>query len=336
MTNSLNLAEQDFLRRLVYEVSHEPFTGSAVEAIGSLGIATEELSPLLGQFNALPHDFPHDTPPPSVAIPWESRGQAMQRATGISQVCSADSACTELSVVEVEIDSCIRQLGNDDFAAQERAITRLRNLGGAAIQALVRGLATCDGYTNRLICDALSEIGSDAFQSLSELLESDEDYSREWAVIALGAGRLTAKPALVQLRKAVEDRATFVRLEAVRVLNEIGEGLESDVQVLVDCLSDPDSLVRVRSASYLAEFGARTVRLAIPALVRAIGDPHPDVRCYAAEALGRLNPLPEDAAEAIFARLQEGDALVRQAAEVSLFGPQNDRFPNARYRCKDG
>lgn len=212
------------------------------------------------------------------------------------------------------IEECLRDLSSTDVECQEQAIERLRILGEKAVPALVRGLTICSGYRCRLICDALGEMGSAACDLLSDLLAGEDAYDREWALFAFGAMRQFARPASGVLRKATNDSAARVRIEAVRVLHAIGEGLDSEIEILVAGMSDADPLVQLRSVLYLTEFDSRSVEIATPALISALSHSEPEIRQYAAQALGRLVPIPQVVATAVGALLLDENPQVREEA----------------------
>lgn len=326
MTDLLKMGEREFLRRLAYEVSHEPFMGPAVNSIRALGITLGELIPFLKQFNSLPPDFPNEMPPPLAAAPWETRGHALRRIAEISDRGERGIAHVEndfFPTVEAALNSCLREFESEDFACQERAVEKLRIIGAAAIPALVQGLSVFGGYVNRLICDALGEMGDSACGPLAELLASKNASDREWALFAFGAMGLSARPASQHLRAAVDDSVALVRIEAVRVLQAIGEGVDSDIQILIAGLSDLDYLSQLRSALYLTEFDERSIRVAVPALLEALGHRQPEIRQYAKEALERLVLIPEEAASAFARMLLDDGSFVQRAADTELNSPLN-------------
>ena len=65
----------------------------------------------------------------------------------------------------------------------------------------------------------------------------------------------------------------------------------TDLSQLIDCLANPDSVVRERSARSLAEIGPRA-EAATPALIERLTDEAQTVRTAAAFALSQVRPNP--------------------------------------------
>jgi len=72
--------------------------------------------------------------------------------------------------------------------------------------------------------------------------------------------------------------------------------------------------LRETAADALARIG----RPAVPALIRALSDPDPELRHQAARALSRMGPSVRDAVPALIRALKDPDPLVRRSAARAL------------------
>ena len=121
-------------------------------------------------------------------------------------------------------------------------------------------------------------------EELIRQLGSDDFKAREKAckdLISLGV------PALEKLREA----AKFIDPEVSRRADECIKQIEINQKVafLIEGLRDPDPKRRAESANELAGFGSHA-RPAVPALIKLLDDPEPQVRIRGVYSLGLLGP----------------------------------------------
>jgi HEAT repeat protein len=118
-----------------------------------------------------------------------------------------------------------------------------------------------DWNTRYIAARALIEMGEDAAESLTVLLDDDNHYVRGQAAKCLGAiGSETAVDALV---RRLEDPNGAVREEAVKALGQIGSAA---VQPLLERMKDPSPTVRrsaIRSLLAIRDPGARSALEAV-------------------------------------------------------------------------
>jgi vesicle coat complex subunit len=141
-----------------------------------------------------------------------------------------------------------------------------------------------------------------------------EDYSlaRYHAVDTLGKIGPDAKAAVPAIIRALKDDHALVRSGATEALAEIDPGNRDVVLALIEALEDKEPQVRGAAAEALSMIGP-PAKNAVPALVKSLGDKH--VRGRAALALWKIgyrNPVP-----ALIMALEDEFASVRgEAAEI--------------------
>ena len=79
------------------------------------------------------------------------------------------------------------------------------------------------------------------------------------------------------------------RGSAVWAVARIHSMPEAAVPILIECLSDSNSTVRVNAAMGLRDFGS-DARRAVPALIKSLKDPDERTKSYAESALKAIDP----------------------------------------------
>lgn len=214
--------------------------------------------------------------------------------------------------------ACVAQLAAAEPSQRWRAAASLgRNplRSPEAIQALIGALADPEPFVRWHAAMALAaQDAGRAFPALAAVLADPEPLRRAAAAEALG--RLSGEAATQALRPCLQDADARVRLAAAAALGQIADPtIETDLLLL---LNDPDpdvvrataaALGRLGRASAAAPLAQALARPAQPLLVRralaaalarvphpdaqpqllaALADPDPQVRGYAAKALGHV------------------------------------------------
>jgi len=180
----------------------------------------------------------------------------------------------------------IEELGSGDTAAREAAAWGLGSVRSErAVGQLIERLADPDPRVRGVAARALGRIGDPAASTpLTRLLDDPDPRVRELTVLGLDA--LAAEGVEDHLIRALEDPEMGVRAVAVSALAEL-EGVRA-VQALAAVASgDPDPHTRGMAISALGKRDAEG-RIAVPGLLRLLGDPEQGVRDAAARALGRI------------------------------------------------
>jgi HEAT repeat protein len=132
---------------------------------------------------------------------------------------------------------------------------------------------------------------------------------------SLGALGPDAAPAAAELVAALGDLSLGVAAAAETALPRLGPAAIPEV---VEGLSDPDEIVRLRAVEVLAQLGPDAAP-AIPALAAALEDSEAIVRERAAAALGAIGPSAATASLALVRRVENDvDQRVRRACLEAL------------------
>lgn len=139
---------------------------------------------------------------------------------------------------------------------------------------------------------------------------------RALTAVALGLGLLFALPGgrMLLLRGVLEAGPIKARFWALDAIAKHGE---TRLSALVAALDDADPDLRCRAIYHLQSLGPAAAPARAP-LMEATHDPSPRVRGFAAHALGRLGPAGLDAIPALDSMLRGGDLNLACAAASAL------------------
>lgn len=244
------------------------------------------------------------------------------------------------------ISELVADLESPDGAAREAAAWGLGALDAEDAAGPLRArLADSDPRVRGVAARSLGKIGGrEAFQPIAALLDDPDPYVRELAILGLEAtGSGEVVPAVIPM---LSDPEMGVRSVAVSALGHVA-GREAARALAAVVAGDPDGHTRVMAAGALAKRVAEP-DLAVPALVRLLGDVDPGLRAEAAWAIEQL--ASGAAVTGLAAQLaHEPDAEVRQAivhalaafpgepqAVESLLGALRDPDPMVRNRAALG
>jgi HEAT repeat protein len=141
-----------------------------------------------------------------------------------------------------------------------------------------------------------------------------------WDLRLLGEPASRAVPHLIPL---VADPDEPVRVDAVRLLGDLGPAAEAAVTPLVDAATMPGPrAVRETAALALGRIGRQTA-VSVPALAALLGDGDSWLPCHAARALRALGPAAEPALPALVATMTGTEELVAEEAvhAIAAVGP---------------
>ncbi|MCA1595000.1 MAG: HEAT repeat domain-containing protein, partial [Chloroflexi bacterium] len=161
---------------------------------------------------------------------------------------------------------------------------------------------------------------------------SDDDLKRlggalrnpDPAVRASGASELSSagdRRSLPALIEALDDPDEDVCREIAGAIASIKD--TRAILALADALASSKVELR-RAASYALGFTLNDERVCLPALVKALGDPDPQVRDHAANTIGQsfygdVDPVFESAVGPLMALLKDSDLGARQSAAFALW-----------------
>ena len=238
------------------------------------------------------------------------------------------------------VDSWIRDLGNASPSTRIRAVDALTgNNSETVVRALTAALEDQDKSVRRHVVRALQAQGVSATESLRQALDDVDVDVRRAAAHALGSTK--SDPAVKALLRALKDPDPYVRAAAAESLGKIGDA--GVVESVIACLEDEHSAVRDRAACALAQlkdaralepliralekYGAANIAVAIgtlgqgdrratESLIAALKHEKPEVRQFAAHALGNLKT--KEAVEPLIEALKDSQPGVRYGAARAL------------------
>jgi HEAT repeat protein len=189
----------------------------------------------------------------------------------------------------------------------------------AAVYLLsARGAGSADEY-RRVLSDVDHRVRIEAVRALVSVDDVDGvaavagDDNRE-VRIAAANGLATLRAGLPTVRRLLGDGDPLVRAAALAALGVLGYGAD-DVAPVEQACEEPAWQVREGAARALAGTAAA---VAVPLLLRALADPHLDVRKAAVLSLARWASSEPGAREALGNALEDGDADVRAYARQAL------------------
>ncbi len=194
-----------------------------------------------------------------------------------------------------------------EFQAYDELAIWDRALSAAEVRALYNG-----GAGIELI--PANPMSTKTIEALQEILETEVDAMIRYDAVDALAGK--GKAALPQLQAALQDQSAGVRYRAAQAMGEMGVEMTDYGLTL---LQSDDQELRVLGAilfKHMARKGDPSI--VVPALARALSDPHFDVRVNAADALGELGDWAAEAVPALFKAADDEEWWVRDSANLAL------------------
>jgi HEAT repeat protein len=234
-------------------------------------------------------------------------------------------------IESAQVPALVKRLGSSDRDTRRDAAWRLHQWGGesaAAVPSLTVALSDSDQWVRQHAALALGAIGPAAAAAVPGLIRLLPDATaRVTAASALGEIGPAAAPAVPSLLPLLDDADVAMTCTAAQTLRQIGT-TESraafdtfaarEVPRLARQLADREQPDHAEAARHLVLL-APASRDALAVLVRAVeNDPDWLARTKAAEALGSLGLLADEAVPALAAALDDGSSWVREAAAAAL------------------
>lgn len=218
-----------------------------------------------------------------------------QAAVRSSAVSSLPNIGGDAAVIAPEL---IKMLNDADEGVRNAAEEAFRQLGAAAVPALVVLLADEAPRNRQNAAHAISRIGPRASSAHAALINALKDKSPEVRAAAGGAiGEIhgearSAVPAL--LRALKEDHSREVRDAAAMSLGQFGpdakEAVPALAEALAEALGDTKDTEGFRGEMIEQALGkiGPDAGAAVPVLIEALGSDHIRVPVWAADALGKV------------------------------------------------
>jgi HEAT repeat protein len=195
------------------------------------------------------------------------------------------------------IPTLLRMLRQKDSPLKRKVMELLQK------QHVVKIHYTPDKWRNQTAAFAfkrLGELGTGAELAVPKLIEIYEmkisPFSQQCTAGSLGAFGPAAKSAIPALVRGLTDSNSFVRSDTLLGLARIHSEPELVVPALTKALNDPHPDVRLTACMALVEVASSGLlhsgegKQAVPALVKALNDSQSYVRNYATNALNWIDP----------------------------------------------
>lgn len=178
-------------------------------------------------------------------------------------------------------------------------------LSPEAVAEFAKGLGHSEPKVRAAVAKWLGELGHAAQMTTTGLVKAtgdSDDSVRRAAAKALGLVATDTGVAEPVLLERLNDTNLWVRVSAIEGLQALRVRDVTAVTGLTDRLADPDPVVRGAAVLAVAELG-EAAGPAMSALLKVVADPEPDNRRQAVAALGRITPMPVEAARTLVALL---------------------------------
>lgn len=244
--------------------------------------------------------------------------QTMRRADLSARVYAAEA----LALVQASdaIRELIQMIQDEEEETQSVVAQALARLGQTAVDPLIQALKDPDSHVRTGAVHALRVVDAvcaaqdpRTVSALLEALQDESPFVRRAVVESLG--RIGAPEAVAPLTAALYDPNGGVRRATVETLGQYDD-LRAAETLLFHTLRDEFGYIRQAAEHALDRMVERRRIDLTGSLTRALQADDPNVRQYAAAALGRTGD--ERAVGPLLAALAGTDEIVRRSAEASL------------------
>jgi len=221
-----------------------------------------------------------------------------------------------------DVQKLVKALARDKNADDRaRAAERLGDMKAVeAVPALAAALKDKDARVRAHAAGALLEIGEPAKAAMPALQEAllDSDGTTVWnAAGALRNMGVVTTDLLFAYQRLLKDHDCDMRVSAAKAIVEYAKP-EELLPIALGCRKDEDSTVAREAREVMEAIGKS--REAVPALIESLADDSPEIREWAAKALGDQKPAAaKQAIPALEAVLEDDNEAVRHAATRALF-----------------
>jgi HEAT repeat protein len=210
-------------------------------------------------------------------------------------------------------------LGDADIRVRRRAVMVIQEIGpqaAPAVPALIEALRSSDRMLQDAAAGALFAIGPGAKDAVPALFEWNAGLNTNLALHILERIGEAAVPGAIE---ALRDPTLKVRSGAADLLGRIGARPDLVVPALLRTLGDPEPDVRRAATGSLHKFGEISGEIRSTLTAIASGDPDPFVRIEAASALAVSTKDPSEASRLLKPLLDHDEPGVRLSAATALW-----------------
>lgn len=223
---------------------------------------------------------------------------------------------------EITLPILEKALQNADEATVRNMLGALASLGPAAVPRLIDVLKQKNLRQDVIII--LGQIGpkaAPAAEALSKLLQDDDAHVAVEAALTLGRIGPEAGSAVPALSAALARKECPNSHAIVFALGKIGpsaKATEPKLRELMKSDNRPLAAVSAWAVCKMNPGSAEVAAEAVPVIVASLGEPLPETRTAAAEALGSLGPAAKGAVPALQKAAGDPKPLVRAAVAKAL------------------
>jgi HEAT repeat protein len=217
-------------------------------------------------------------------------------------------------------DAQVRTMASRTIGVIGSGVQPVNMAGGSTAITKLKALAQTKDVSAQWALDALSTMGPEAASILAEIYRTADGQRRlsaARALMKLGSSAGDALPVLMaDLSSTNAGRAHLT----AQIVGHLGDSGRAALPQLAALLKHPDVRVRVRAAEAIWKLDGRTNDV-LPVLLAALQDDslhRGGGRRFAAEALGQMGAVAEDAVPLLEALLNDRQSGIRYAAAVSL------------------
>jgi HEAT repeat protein len=290
------------LTRLMLRTNRPVACYCAMEALSSLG--PDALPPLLDVINS--PRFPHRRPAIEAVGFMHYMGTNASPAVPVLAGCIKDSdpavaetAAAALGKLQIEAELSVPALeaglqGTNEGVRVSAAnsLAKFKAQASPAVPLLIRCMKDKNLAVAEASVTALNTLHLEpdlCVPALVEALQGTNGAIRWHAALALAKFGVQARPAVPALVNCSKDQDVFVAEWAIFALGHLHLDPELSVPALTDGFRHANGNIRFESVRSLTNFGARA-RPAVPALLKALGDPDPLVRKEVRNTLRQIAP----------------------------------------------
>lgn len=240
-----------------------------------------------------------------------------------------ENASESLKLIEAALASPAARYAID-------AIPRLGPLGEKLVPLALEQIGSNDPYVRLAVVQLAAaldpEAAAKAVPALAKLVDDAEPViRRQMALVLVKLGPAAAPAAAAIARVLLAENDLAVKEEYVEALIAMGPGAKPAAAALIQLYDNPDISPAMRRRVLVAAAVADPASAAVAAvLVKAAADKDEYTRAAAAAALGKLDPLPPDALQALLKLAQTDSLHVVRAAAVRALAEAGPRAKPAR------
>jgi HEAT repeat protein len=304
---------------------------AAAYALGSIGaknadaelkVAAGKNDPFLQMISlwALAKANPQDQNITKAAV--EKLAQALKSDNAGMRTAAAKSLQSLNAPPEMVAPFLVALINDPNPHVQEHVIDTIAGLGEKVVPRVNNGLKNPELRTAAV--RVITRIGPKAAASVEPLIEAANGADAKLLMdihLALAAIGPAASPATELLVKSIGSKDAGERESALYALRKIGPGAKAAVEPLLARVTADDSFDALAAALALSEIAPADKHVSdaiVPELIKGVSHANEQAQLESIAALSKLNATAQASAELEEAAKNDGNPMVRAAAEAAL------------------